>query len=157
MRVYHNIKDFFIHFKRFCFNLWLFRKVLWEYEWWDYMYTLKLLETSFRHMADYTDKYGVSVHQDSKIEKMLEASDILNRCYYEPYVSLAEIELGQIRTLTIHKLDGSVEQKYLNEDETLPTRVYELSDKLEKDDWERLFVILKGSDEEGTNLKTWWD
>lgn len=161
-------------------NLWFFRKELWEFRSWDYTFNLRLLSRSLKKTAHTMEFYGneVEIYRIKKVNKIKRAIQILDTINESSYIDRAEKELGEIKNLDGWRMDREDSQ----EEREHNRKVFELARKIEEDEWNELWDILKGqnhqeyidlinklSDQEkenkdvwnewndGSGMRGWWD
>ena len=154
-KVKETIKDTLNFFK----NVWRFRKPLVNHYWWDNRASLEFLQVSLTHMSDSIEKYGIEIDESrlKKVNKMRRASELIRNYVEDSYIEMAESELGE---LILH----DPEERAHN------IKVFNRARKIEEQEWDELFSILKGQDLEkfdknmewekqfdGSGLKGWWD
>ena len=158
-------------------NILFFWKEVWNYRGWDSSFQLRLLAKSLGPLADQLEIGNeVEVTRLKKVEKIRRAIEILNHQANDNYIELAEKQLGLSVDCT-HMFEESPK-----EIEEVNKKIFDLSDILEKDQWDELFHILKGQDHreyvklvdidrekedrdpdlwenwyDGSGLKHWWD
>ena len=161
-------------------NIWFFRKQLWEFRSWDYGYNLRLFSRSLEKTSHTIEHYGqeVDISRIKKVEKIKRVIEIINSINEGVYIDRAENELGELRNLDgwRNERDDTPEEKEHN------GKVFKLARKIEDDEWNELWDILRGqnhqeyidimnklSDEEkekddvwndwhdGSGMKGWWD
>jgi hypothetical protein len=165
---------------RFLKNIWLFRKDLWNYRWWDHTFMLQFMGTSLDDMAHKTEKYGneIEVSRIKKVDKMFRARLLINNIIESNYLERAENELGPIQNTDrwFNGIPDTPKQQKHNK------KVFRRSEELEEQEWNELFEILKGQDYkqypkflktfteeeqreqdiwnkwfDGSGMRNWWD
>lgn len=171
----------------FCKNIWLFRKALWNHRWWDYRFTLEMMETSLTIMEKGMQN-GNEVREslDKKLSKMQRAIEILNHLNKDSYIELAEKQLGyeyQFNRFFI-EADEDGMYKMIDDDPDVAERnraIFKLSDDIKEAEWNELWDIFKGRNKaeilaelkdiqdynerserynkwcDGSDLRGWWD
>jgi len=161
-------------------NLWYFRKELWEFRGWDYNFNLRLLSRSLQKTAHIMEYHGqeVEIYRMRKVNKIKRVVEILESIRESVYIDRAEKELGEIKNLDGWRMD----REDTHEERQHNRKVFELARKIEDDEWNELWDILKGqnhqeyvdltnslSDQEkekrdvwnewhdGSGMKGWWD
>jgi hypothetical protein len=161
-------------------NLWYFRKELWSFRSWDYSFNLKLLSRSLEKTANTLEFYGneIEITRLKKVVKIKRVIEIIKNLDESNYISKAENELGKLKNSDWlwNNIEDTDEEREHNR------KVFDLSNKIEIDEWNELWTILKGqnhdefkkiyessSDEEkhnqdlwnnwfdGSGIKHWWD
>lgn len=166
-------------------NIWLFRKALWDYHWYDYRGSMQFAQTAFTDMATKVDAKGYEVDSTKipKIVKMRRAAEILQHFIDDDFIELAEREYGSI---TLGKWNFIPSEEYpdafelvdnLTEKENEHNRkVFRHAHKLETEYMNELCDILRGQDAkifkedtleeswkawedkfDGSGWRTWWD
>ena len=164
---------------RFFKNVWTFRKALWNHYWFDHHGTLMFLETGLTHISDTVEKFGNEVDESrlKKVEAMRRAIKLIKNYNEDNYIDMAEKELGE---LVLH--DWEFEEVPDNpgysqlidndtpEEKEHNKKVFDRAREIEEQEWDELFVILKGQDYtkfdkdidwdkqfDGSGLRGWWD
>lgn len=164
--------DFFKHkIPNFFRNVWYFRKELSNFEDWDYRYNLQLFNKSLKRLGNYLEHRGIEVDESrlKKVAKIKRVITILDNICEDKYIDIAEKSIGEmiLHDWEFEELDNgrfSLIDKETPEERAHNKSVIDLSNKLEKDEWNELFEILKGQDNlnchddfDGSNIKSWWD
>jgi hypothetical protein len=158
-----------VHFLK---NIWRFRKELADYDWWDYRFTLNMLERSLYFMEKGIREKGIEVAEsrNQKVKAMKRALEILRNNREDNYIERAEKELGELtaRPFEFKKIDDEHEElldKRTPEEIKHDRRILKRSHELENNEWNELWEIFKGSkyskqydkDYDGTDMRSWWD
>lgn len=134
-------------------NIWRFRKVLWNHNWWDHHYTIEALYTSISIMEKgFTERgHEIESSKDKKTKKMRRALELMKHILDDSYIELAEEQLGKLpdkpwEFKDVEDRPGCVElvDNYTPEEKELQTKVFEEARKIEEDEWDELFEIFKG-------------
>jgi len=153
-RIYKFYSIFRYGIWHFFANIWRFRKVLWNHQWWDYRYHLEAMYTSLSIMEKGMHA-GMEVREsrDKKIQKMQRALKLMKNKIDDNYIDRAELVVGEL----IH-YDWEFEpvpdqpgysrlvDKETPEEKEHNRKVYTYSTKLEEDEWAELWGIYKGKD-----------
>lgn len=144
-------------------NIWMFRKPLYKFKWWHNDGLLHFMKIGISDMANGIETKGSEVNETRliKIAKMRRAIQILSNHLDDSYIELAEKKCGEL----IHSEfkfvplpDNSqlftLEDNLTKEESTHNSKVFDRSHKLENDEWNELFEILKDTN---NGLKSWWD
>lgn len=168
-RTYQTIRYDIPHFIK---NVWLFRKELYTHYWWDYRFTLNMLERSLTIMEKGMSERGheVSETREPKIKAMRRALELLKNNNEDLYIEKAEDELGPViyeDWLFEDNSDGthSLKDTLSKKDKAHNRRVYKRAAAIENKEWNELWDIFKGTknskkyDEnyDGTDMRSWWD
>lgn len=161
-------------------NIWFFRKQLWEFRSWDYKFNLNLFARSLEKTSNTIEFYGqeVDISRLKKVKKIKRVIEIIRLMDESKYLEKAEKELGELQNLDGWRNDreDTPEEKEHN------GKVFKLARKIEDDEWNELWDILRGqnhqeyldiinklSDEErvkedvwnnwhdGSGMRGWWD
>ena len=94
-RVYALFRYDIPHFLK---NIWRFRKELWSHAWWDYRFTLNMLERSLTIMERGMSEKGMEVSEsrEPKVMKMRRALELLKNSREYNFIDRAELELGKL-------------------------------------------------------------
>jgi hypothetical protein len=153
-------------------NVWRFRKELANYDWWDFHFTLNMLERSIFFMEKGIREKGIEIEQTriKKVKSMQRALEILHNHREDNYVEIAEKEFGPltVRSFDFEKMDDDLTQlvdirtpeQYENDH-----KIIERSHELENNEWNELWEIFKGTkyskrydkNYDGTDMRSWWD
>jgi hypothetical protein len=164
---------------RFFKNIWTFRKALWNHYWFDHHGTLKFLEIGLTNISDTVEKYGHEVDESrlKKVAAMRRAIELIKNYNEDNYIDMAEKELGE---LMLHDWEfedvpdkpgfSQLVDNDTDEERVHNRKVFDRARELEKQEWDELFVILKGQDYtkfdkdidwyeqfDGSGIKGWWD
>ena len=140
----------------FLANIWRFRKVLWNHHWWDYHYTLEVLQTSIKIMEKGMHN-GIEVPEsrDKKIDKMQRLIQLLQNKIDDNYIEQAEEIHGEIvhrewefedvpdRPGCSRLVDNDTEEEKAHRD-----KVYDKAQLIENREWKEIWTILNGQDHE---------
>ena len=150
-------------------NVWRFRNELWDHQWWDYRYTLNMMERSITIMEKRMSTKGMEVSEtrEPKVKSMRRALELLRNNREDNFVERAEAELGPI-TRWDWELDedGVMIDRDTPEQKEHNRKVFERARKLEEKEWKELWQIIKGTKYsttfygdkyDGTDMRSWWD
>ena len=170
---------------RFIENIWLFRKALWNYRWFDRNYLFMFMTKALSDMADNTEKKGWEIDKTriKKVDKMFRAARILDNIVQHNYTEMAEKQLGkELKIDWDITEEGELVFTTLKKQEKINKQIRTLADKLEEEEWKELWRIFQGQDHkeysklikgmnaveqmekdvwgdwfDGTGAKNWWD
>lgn len=157
---------------RFLKNIWAFRKPLWYFHWWDYRYTLDMLEKSITIMEEGMRTRGWEVREtlNPKLKSMTRALEILRNNKESNYIERAEIELGDlfINDWQFEELENGNKKLIDNqssEERAHNRKVFERAKQIEDAEWIELWEIFKGTKNskkagekyDGSDMRAWWD
>ena len=154
-RVYALFRYDIAHFLK---NIWRFRKELWSHAWWDYRFTLNMLERSLTIMEKGMSEKGMEVSEsrEPKVIKMRRALELLKNSREDNFIDRAEQELGELKLSEWefellengnHRLIEDESEK----DKKHNRKVYQRARQIEEKEWKELWKIVDG------DLRGWWD
>jgi len=160
-------------------NIWIFRKFLWYYRWWDFVFILQSLKYSIKNSEKNLRKKGneIELSRFKKCDKMKRAVDIIDHIINYNYIELAEKELNKNiinKGFYFLPIENSDSYEMLNNlddyENNHNNEIYKKSDEIEEKEWNELINILKGQDYskfdknkdwdeqfDGSGLRNWWD
>jgi len=166
---------------RFFKNVWLFRRSLWNYTWYNgHNSVLPFVKTSVDHMVKHLEIHGHEVieSRSKKIQKMKRLSYLLDVLLKGDYIELAEVELGPLPKTKFWFVPTAENPDYFEmknnrseAEEELTTKIYDRSQEIEMEHWVEICRIIQGPDYkvlfkdgfdwdrdyDGTDLRAWWD
>ena len=171
-KVYKFYSLFRYDIPNFLKNIWLFRKELRKHQWWDYRFTLDILERSLTIMEAGMSTKGMEVNEtrEPKVKAMRRALELLRNNKEDNYIAKAEAELGE---LVMH--DWEFEEtdngnyrlldKDTAEEKAHNRKVFQRAKEIEDAEWKELWEIFKGTryskrygkKYDGTDMRSWWD
>lgn len=173
---YYFIKETLPNFFK---NIWIFRKALAKYEWWDHHGVLMFIETGCLHMAKHVEVKGLEIEESrfKKVAAMRRLAELIRNYNEDRYIEMAESELGDVilGNTRFVPVEDSEElftmEDDLTEDQNAHNRkVYNRADEIEAAEWEEIHHLLKGQDYclfdkkisfekqfDGSGIKNWWD
>ena len=153
-------------------NIYQFRKELYSHDWWDYRFTLNMLERSLTIMEKGMALKGIEVSEsrEPKLKAIRRTLELLKNSREDNFVERAEAELGELILSDwlfeetedgLHRLIDSETQK----DKAHNRKVYKRGVAIEQAEWNELWTIIKGTknsmkygeEYDGTDLRGWWD
>lgn len=161
-------------------NIWFFRKEMWNFRSWDYTFNLNLFARSLEKTENTLEYHGneIEISRMKKVFMIKRAVKLIRNINEGDYTLRAEIELGDLKNIDgwFSEIEDTPEEKEHNK------KVFELSSKIEDDEWKELFFILQGQDMDeyrklydnkseeekmshdvwnnwydGSGMKNWWD
>lgn len=156
---------------RFIKNVYRFRKELYNHQWWDYRFTLNMLERSLTIMEKGMSEKGheVSETREPKVKAIRRALELLKNNREDNYIDRAEDELGELILsdwLFEDREDGvELVDTESKKDKAHNRRVFKRAVAIEKAEWNELWQIIKGTKNsnnfgpqfDGTDMRGWWD
>ena len=142
-------------------NAWYFRSELCQNKGDDYIYSLTLFNKSLKKLhGSMRDHKSNLFLWDKRIEKINEVTSILDRIAKEDYMTLAyEITLEEFKQSAAYQEEITSRRPKLSKQDPITDRLSEInraikiSNDMEKNDWIRLWTILKSRD---YGLRSWW-
>ncbi len=131
------------------YNLWYFRKVVWNFRWWDYVHNLELLQKSFEYSSDYHKLHGNGENSQTISTELSLATKMLERVRSHSFIDEAQNELNY--TLAPVYIVGNRLQHGEGYDKIKEDQVWSRAKELEIDNWNKLWKLLK------SKMQTWWD
>lgn len=156
----------------FCKNIWRFRKELYSHDWWDYRFTLNMLERSLTILEGGMSTKGMEVNEtrDPKVKQMRRVLELLKNNREDNYVDRAEIELGNLilSDWEFEELEDGMSRLLDNDtpkQKAHNRKVFKRAAAIENAEWKELWEIFKGTknskkygpDYDGTDMRGWWD
>ncbi len=148
-------------------NVWRFRNELWDHQWWDYRYTLNMMERSLTIMEKGISERGIEADysREPKVKAMRRALELLRNNREDNFVERAEAELGPLS-----KWDWEVDEDGVLIDRDTPEekkhnrKVFKRARQIEEKEWKELWEIIKGTKlskggpvYDGSDMRGWWD
>lgn len=153
-------------------NIWRFRKELWEHQWWDYRFTLNMMERSLTIIEKGMTEKGIEISEtrEPKLKQMRRVLELLRNNRLDNYIDRAERELGLLTRWEM-EFEEIEDGKYrlkdeLTDDERAHDKeVFERAIEIQEEEWKELWQIIKGTryskkygkKYDGTDLRGWWD
>jgi len=136
---------------RFFANIWRFRRELYNHQWWDYNYTLQLIQRSLIIMRDNLKTNGNEepLSRAKKINKIQRAIKLIDNRLNDNYIDQAEAELGKLHLKPFESEDlGNGSSRLLDtntkEENEHNRRVFKLASTIDDREWRELWNIFKG-------------
>ena len=152
--IYKSYSLFRYDIPRFIANMWRFRKVLWNHEWYDYTFTLKALHTCVSIMENKFRNNGYEIREtrEKKVEKMQRALELMKNKLDDNYMERAEEVLGKLPHRDLEFEDSGDGTHTLIDNDTEEEKaqwrkVYDYANQLEESEWNELWNIFKGQKE----------
>lgn len=183
-RLFYKIQSFFKNLLNFFENIWLFRKALWNYWWFSGITSFSFLKIGLEITERRIRARGIEMLEPRllKCDSMRRAVEIIDNIEKDNYLEMAEKLLGyEYEYLflfddfmeVIEDYDGD-KGKYVfevpKETNKRNKKIILESIRLEDEEWDELFKLLKGQDYskfkkeidfydqfDGTGIKNWWD
>jgi len=127
-------------FVLFITNVWRFRTSLSHHQWWDYTYTLEMMQKSLQIISKGLEERGHEV-DDFRLKKV----KAINRCIelienkiQDNYLERAEEKYGKIKF-------SFTDSKLTSEEKLNNVTISKYANELEAIEWNELWNIIKGS------------
>lgn len=154
-RVYALFRYDIAHFLK---NIWRFRKELWSHDWWDYRFTLNMLERSLTIMVNKLEFEGIEEDGSrmKKVANIRRVLELLKNSREQNFIDRAELELGELPRNPFEFEDMGDGSHRLVDNDTpaerkLAKRIYKRARQIEEKEWKELWKIVDG------DLRGWWD
>ena len=149
-------------------NVWRFRRELWDHQWWDYRYTLNMMERSLTIMEKGISTKGIEADysREPKVVAMRRALELLRNNREDNFVERAEAELGPLSKWEFEvDENGVVIDRDTPEEKEHNRNVYKRAREIEDGEWKEMWEIFKGTKNskkydkkyDGTDMRAWWD
>lgn len=171
---------------RFFRNVRKFRKELYGFYPWDFIYNLRLLKRSLELTCENIEKYGNEVPEskNKKVAKMKRVIELIEHISNDDFIDQAEKQLGKEVIRPEWNFEKTDDELYMLKEDpeevrTNNSQIFNLADEIEEKQWKELFSILQGQDKndfkpsdtndrekmrqeyeewfDGSGMKTWWD
>ena len=154
-RIYSLFRYDIAHFLK---NIWRFRKELWSHDWWDYRFTLNMLERSLTIMVNKLELEGIEEDGSrmKKVDNIRRVLELLKNSREQNFIDRAELELGELPHNPFEFEDmGDGSHRLIDNDtpaeRKLAQRIYKRARQIEEKEWKELWKIVDG------DLRGWWD
>ena len=149
------MKQFFKDIRTGIYNFWFFRKVIWDFRWWDYTFNLELFSKSLEYSAIETAKKGNHEGSLENSLNMWKVVDLIEQVKTDVFIDESERQIGyKLKGFDLEPIEGTDSFRLVDQegtDKEKSRQVCELSQKLEKENWELIWKKL--NDE----MQNWWD
>lgn len=149
------MKQFFDNIKTGIYNFWFFRKVIWNFRWWDYSFNLDILERSIESTVEGTETKGNHKDPSEKIKDMRRVIYLLKKVRSDEFIKEAEDEVGyELKGFDIKEVPGKEYFELVDvvgTDKIKSKKVIDLARKLEEENWSEIWKIIGGK------MRNWWD
>jgi hypothetical protein len=157
-KVYKAYALFRYDIAHFLKNIWRFRKELWSHDWWDYRFTLNMLERSLTIMVNKLELEGIEEDGSrmKKVGNIRRVLELLKNSREQNFIDRAELELGELPHNPFEFEDMGDGTHRLVDNDTpaerkLAQRIYKRARQIEEKEWKELWKIVEG------DLRGWWD
>jgi len=151
---------------RFFKNIWLFRKPLWQFHWFDYSYNLRLFKRSLEITCDNFEKYGYELEENKnlRIQKMRRVIELLDNHINDNYSERIKkkYNIEELENLTSEQLEEIIELENKEWEE-----IWEIISITES--YKKFYELIKNKNPEerkkikwedyfdGSCMRGWWD
>lgn len=127
----------------FITNAYRFRRILSRHRWWDYTFTLELLQKSLQIVSNGIETKGNEIddYRLKKVKAMKRCIELLDNKLNDRYLEQAEKQLGKY----IYGGDFFEWDKLTPEENEHNKNVSRLSFQIEQSEWDELWDTIKGS------------
>ena len=148
------IWDFFRYdIPRFFRNLWYFKKILWQYGNWDFHYTLHFMLLTITQLKERVNNgYEVEESRNKKVQQMARVIELLKNHIDDNFIEQAEKVYGEVilhpwKTKSVEGNPNLFEiiDQDTEEEKAHNRTIFDLSHKLENEQWVELWDIIKGN------------
>lgn len=139
------------------YNLWYFRKVVWNFRWWDYTYNLRLFQESLKYTARELETKGCHGSAKEDAADIRNVIVLLEKVKTDKFVEEAEQQIGyELKGFDFEEaeLNGKPVYKLVvkpDTDKEKSREVCRLSDELEENNWNKIWDEIK------LKMRRWWD
>lgn len=154
-------------------NVWIFRKSLTNFCWYNFDGTLMFIKDSLDHSIPLYETRGYEIESslNLKIYKMKRLQWLLQVKEDHSYMELAEKEIGNLykEPFIFRKIEGDDDYYELvsnltPEQDEHNTKIYQRGHEIEEQHWNEIMKILKGNtiidykrDFDGNGIRNWWN
>lgn len=149
-------------------NIWRFRRELYSHQWWDYRFTLNMLERSLTIMERGISEKGIEADssREPKVKAMRRALELLRNSREDNFIERVEAELGPLSDWEWETDEnGVLIDKDTPEQKNNNRAIFSAAMKLENKEWNELWNIFKGTRNskqfdkkyDGSDMRGWWD
>lgn len=147
-----NLYDLFrYNIPYFIKNLWNFKKILWNHRDWDFVYTLILMQQSIKHLKNNVNNgYEVDISKNKKVVQIDRVLELLENHIQDTFIEQAEKIHGKLihHPFKFNDIGNDLVEIIYQDTETEMehnSKIYDYSHKLEKEQWDELWDIIKGN------------
>jgi len=132
-------------FPKGVYNIYYFWRVIWNFRPWDSSYQFSFIQRGLPRLREaMANGYEIELSLNKKLEKVDIMIEILNRMEEDNYIAYAEKALGRSVDIS-YGIFGSKEEEPIEVTEA-NREIFDLSTKLEEDDWNEFIYLIKGQD-----------
>ena len=133
-------------FPKGVYNIFYFWRVVWNFRPWDSSYQFSFIQRGLPRLREaMANGYEIELSLNKKLEKVDIMIEILNRMEEDNYIAYAEKALGRSVDIS-YGIFGSKEEEEPIEVTEANREIFDLSTKLEEDDWNEFIYLIKGQD-----------
>ena len=157
---YKTYKFFRYDIINFVKNVWHFKRELWDYRWWDYRFTLQMIQASIKGMYPNFERYGIEIDETriKKVDKMIRACLLLENFIEDNFLYQAEKQVGELfrREWEFEEVPDKPGYSQLvdnltEEEKAHNGKVYDRANEIEEEQWNELWEIIRGQNSKKLN------
>ena len=157
---YKTYKFFRYDIINFVKNVWHFKRELWDYRWWDYRFTLQMIQASIKGMYPNFERYGIEIDETriKKVDKMIRACLLLENFIEDNFLYQAEKQVGELfrREWEFEEVPDKPGYSQLvdnltDEEKAHNRKVYDRANEIEEEQWNELWEIIRGQNSKKLN------
>jgi len=133
-------------FPKGVYNIFYFWRVVWNFRPWDSSYQFSFMQRGLPRLREaMANGYEIELSLNKKLEKVDIMIEILNRMEEDNYIAYAEKALGRSVDISYGIFGSNGEEEPIEVTEA-NREIFDLSTKLEEDDWNEFIYLIKGQD-----------
>lgn len=139
------------------YNFWYFRKVVWNFRWWDYTYNLRLFQESLKYTARELELKGTHGSAKEDAADIRNVIHLLEKVKSDKFIEDAERIVGyELKGFDFEEteMNGKTVYRLVDKSDTDKEKsreVCRLSDELEENNWNMIWDEIK------SKMRRWWD
>jgi len=137
------------------YNLWFFRKVIWNFRWYDWSFNLDLFQRSLQYTCREIETRGTHLSVPESVQDMRRVIWLLEKVRSDEFIKEAEDSVGyELKGFDFKPLEGKKGYELVDApgtDKVKSKKVTDLARKLEEENWEEIWKIVDGK------MRNWWD
>jgi hypothetical protein len=158
-KIYYKLEDFYYDVKNGVPNLFRYFKAVWQMRSWDYIYTLRMLQFNLKELSQtIADGNVIQEHKDIKVKDIQRCIELIENMNEDNYTDrcgkLSERDDNDLFKTNEkgHWVDSRTEEEQKHD-----SKIYADAHKLENEEWDELWNIIKGIDDNRRGMLSWWD
>lgn len=149
------MKQFFKNIATGLYNFWFFRKVIWNFRWYDYSYNLDLFQRSIQYTCLETETKGTHKSLEESVHDMRRVIWLLEKVRSDEFITEAECIVGyELKGCDCKPLENGKGYELVDAvgtDKVKSKKVIDLARKLEEENWQEIWKIID------RKMRNWWD